>query len=191
MIKKETIMIKAEFKDLENFFQIEDRTKCDFNPEKLSFSDKDRLSDPIFRAIGYPSKIYYKNIQSFIKAYTQEGGVVIDSCSGSGSTGIAALLENRKCVLIDNSPHAVNMAFNIFNHVDLKSLDKVYKLMLKELEYEINDIYKTISKDGYCGYEEVIIASNVYSCPSCTNEIVLYKNETKRNRNLSCNDAGK
>lgn len=172
--------------ELESFYNKDANIDYKLDIQEIDFSDKERLSDPIFKSIGYPSKIFYKNIQPFIKAYTKEGAIVIDTCAGSGSTGIASLLENRKCILIDNSPHAVNMATNVVNPIDIKKLDRIYKHMLKELEDEVNDIYFTKTSDGYSGYAEVIIASNVYSCPSCEGEIVLYKNEAGKRSEYKC-----
>lgn len=179
-------MIKVDYKDLDTFYNEESKIKNSFNFENTDLSDKERLSDPVFKSVGYPSKIFYKNIQPFIEAYTKEGGLVIDSCAGSGSTGIAAVLENRKCILIDGSPNAVNMAYNLINFIDMKKLDKEYKKLVLELEDEINDIYYTKTKDGYSGYADVIIASNVYLCPNCDNEIVLYKNETGTRSEYKC-----
>lgn len=182
-------MIKVKYEDLNNFYNTENKINNNFNKEEFELSDRERLSDPIFKSIGYPSKIFYKNIQNFIRAYTKEGGIVIDSCSGSGSTGLAALLENRKCILIDSSPQAINMAYNIINYIDIAKLEKEYKKMLKELEDEINDIYYTLTTEGYSGYAEVIIASNTYSCPNCGNEIILYKNETGKRSEYKCNNC--
>ncbi|MFU0824098.1 DNA methyltransferase [Clostridium sp.] len=183
-------MIKINYKDLDEFLNQDRKITNRFNFENFTLSDKERLSDPIFKSIGYPSKIFYKNIQPFINAYTEEGGIVIDSCCGSGSTGIAALLENRKCILIDNSPHAVNIAYNIINYVDMNKLEKTYKKMLSELEDEINGIYYTRTREGFSGYADIIIASNVYSCPSCDNEIILYKNETGKRSEYKCPHCG-
>ncbi|MEW9095244.1 MAG: DNA methyltransferase [Clostridiaceae bacterium] len=179
-------MIKVDYKDLDTFYNKESKIRNCFSVEKIDLSDKGRLSDPIFKSVGYPSKIFYKNIQPFIEAYTEEGGIVIDSCAGSGSAGIASLLENRKCILIDGSPNAINMAFNLINYIDMKKLEKEYEKLVSELEDEINDIYYTKTSDGYSGYSDVIIASNVYSCPSCNDEIVLYKNETGTRSEYKC-----
>lgn len=172
--------------DIENLYNEKSKIDNKLDINKFQLSDKERMKDPIFRSIGYPSKIYYRNIQPFIKAYTKEGALVLDSCSGSGSTGLASLIENRKCILIDNSPHAVNMALNIIKPIDFDQLNTTYKKMIKEIKDEIKDIYFTKSSDGFSGYAEVIISSNVYSCPSCKKEIVLYKNETGKRSEYKC-----
>lgn len=41
-------------------------------------------------------------IEYLIKTYTNEEEIVLDSCSGSGTTGIAAINTNRKVICIEN-----------------------------------------------------------------------------------------
>lgn len=183
-------MNKNDYKNLEGFFREGEFIRDNFEFDDSDFSDKQRLSDPLFKSIGYPSKIYYHNIQKYISSYTEPGGVVLDSCAGSGSTGIAALLEKRRAVLIDNSPMATNMEYNLINYVDISALKSEYKKLISELEDDINDIYKTQMSDGTFGYADVIIASNVYSCPDCTSEIILYKNETGKRSEYKCPNCG-
>ena len=40
-------------------------------------------------------------IEYLIKTYTNEGEIVLDFAAGSGTTGVAAMETNRKCVLIE------------------------------------------------------------------------------------------
>ncbi|MBS4931805.1 MAG: hypothetical protein KH020_10880 [Clostridiales bacterium] len=183
-------MRKEEYTVLDGFFSDENLVDSQFVFNDEDFSDKQRMSDPIFKSIGYPSKIYYKNIQKYITSYTKPGAIVMDSCAGSGSTGLAALLTGRRAILIDDSPLAINMEYNLINYVDLKVLEKEYKKLIKTLEGEINDIYFTKTKDGKPGYADVIIASNVYTCPKCAKEIVLYKNETGKRSEYKCRECG-
>ena len=183
-------MNKQEYTVLENFFSNENLSASEFTFNDEDFSDKARMSDPIFKSIGYPSKIYYKNIEKYILAYTKPGAVVIDSCAGSGSTGLAALFTDRKAVLIDDSPLASNMEYNLVNYVDLSLLEKEYKKLVKALETTINDIYFTKTSEGKPGYADVIIASNVYTCPKCGKEIVLYKNDTGKRSEYKCQECG-
>lgn len=183
-------MEKAYFTNMEDFFSEEDLTFDGFTFNSDDFSDKKRMGNPIFKAIGYPSKIFYENIRKFVSGYTKEGGIVLDSCAGSGSTGIAALIENRKSILIDNSPLATNMEYNLLNYVDLKKLDSAFRTCISHLAPIINDIYYTRMSNGADGVADVIIASNVYTCPSCGKEIVLYKNETGKRSEYRCPECG-
>ena len=40
-----------------------------------------------------------------VKTYTNEGDIVLDFTAGSGSTGVACMETNRRCVLIENDAH--------------------------------------------------------------------------------------
>lgn len=152
-------MTKKDYENLEGFFSEEKLIQDAFIFNDEDFSDKNRMSDPIFKSVGYPSKIFYPNIQKYISAYTKPGAVVLDSCAGSGSTGIAAVLEARKAILIDDSPLATNMEYNLLNYVDLNVLSKEYKKLIEKMEPIINGLYETKMSDGSDGYAEVIIAS--------------------------------
>jgi site-specific DNA-methyltransferase (adenine-specific) len=39
-----------------------------------------------------------------IRTYTNEGGVVLDNCAGSGTTGVACINANRRFILIEKDP---------------------------------------------------------------------------------------
>lgn len=184
-------MNKSEYSLLEGFFSDENLINDSFTFNDEDFSDKKRMSDPIFKSIGYPSKIFYPNIQKYIRSYTKPGAIVLDSCAGSGSTGIAALLEGRKALLIDDSPLASNMEYNLLNYVDLKLLEEEYKKLIKDLDPIINGLYSTKLSNGVEGYADVIIASNVYECPDCGNEIILYNNETGKRSEYKCPICGR
>jgi DNA modification methylase/predicted RNA-binding Zn-ribbon protein involved in translation (DUF1610 family) len=175
---------------LKGFLNEENKVQNLFNPENFMLSDNERLSDPIFKAFGYPSKIYYPNIQKFIRAFTKEGAVVLDSFCGSGTTGIAALLENRKAILIDNSPNAIHLTKNTFTFLNFKDVEKTYKKLKEDLEDLINGLYKTQTSDGKEGYAESIITSNIYSCPNCNKEIQLHNTATKKRSEYQCNHCG-
>ncbi|MDV9770869.1 hypothetical protein RHG48_16030 [Clostridioides difficile] len=62
---------------IETFINQDSKIRNKMNLDELNISDKERASNPIFKAYGYPSKIYYPNIQKYIDAYTEEGGVVL------------------------------------------------------------------------------------------------------------------
>lgn len=175
---------------IEEIINKENKSANRFNPSSISLDDKGRLSNPVFKAFGYPSKIYYPSIQEYIRAYTKPGAVVLDSFCGSGTTGIAALLEGRKAILYDSSPQAINLTTNTLLNINLKQVDAVYKELKNQLEPLFKKIYFTSATDGSEGYSEVIISSNIYSCPKCNKEIVLYGNETGERSEYKCNNCG-
>jgi site-specific DNA-methyltransferase (adenine-specific) len=58
-----------------------------------------------------------------IKSYSDEGDTVLDNCSGSGTTGIAAINTNRKFILIERDETYFNQsAERIENHKISKTL---------------------------------------------------------------------
>lgn len=174
---------------IQDFVSRDSKVKDEMNLEELSISDKERASNPIFKAYGYPSKIYYPNIQKYIDAYTEEGGVVLDSFCGSGTTGIAALLENRKAILVDSSPQAISIAVNTLDYVDIDEIQETYKTMKNDLDGLINDLYKTVNADGTIGHIESIITSNVYKCRECNSEIILHGSATGKRSEYKCKNC--
>lgn len=42
-------------------------------------------------------------LRYLIRTYTDEGEVILDNCMGSGSTGVAAVLEGRKFIGIERN----------------------------------------------------------------------------------------
>lgn len=175
--------------DFNEFTTQENKSSNNFDPNEIILNDQERLSNPIFKAYGYPSKIYYPSIQKYIKAYTKVNGVVLDSTCGSGTTGIAALLENRKVILNDNSPQAINLTYNTLNPIDIKLVEKTHKKLMDDLKGVINGLYETYTEDGKLGYADVIITSNIYSCPNCNQEIVLYYEVTGKRSEYKCTNC--
>ena len=58
-------------------------------------------------------------LEYLIKTYTKEGEVVLDSCMGSGSTGIACLNTNRKFIGIEKEDKYFDIAHKrIFEHMN-------------------------------------------------------------------------
>ena len=48
----------------------------------------------------------------FIKTYTDEGDIVLDSTAGSMTTGVAAIRTGRKCICIENDEEIFNVGKN-------------------------------------------------------------------------------
>lgn len=63
----------------------------------------------IGKNMGHPAVFPYGLPEFFIKVFTSEDDNVLDPFAGSGSTGIAALQNNRNSVLIDNKEEYVQV----------------------------------------------------------------------------------
>jgi site-specific DNA-methyltransferase (adenine-specific) len=55
---------------------------------------------------GYPTQKPIGILRRIIQASSKEGDVVLDFFAGSGTTGVAANMLNRKFLLIDQNPEA-------------------------------------------------------------------------------------
>ena len=89
-----------------------------------------------------PSVLEYKNpsksvhrtqkpvklLEFLVKSYTNEGDTIIDFTAGSGTTGLACLKNNRKCILIEKDPKIFKIMekrINDFNNMSEKDKDKL------------------------------------------------------------------
>ena len=92
----------------------------------------------VFRYFGkFPPPI----ATHLIATYTKKNGVVFDPMSGSGTTGVEAVLADRRCILNDINPLSILLA-----RVKTRQLDK------KVLEREFNNIvteYRPMSETEY------------------------------------------
>ena len=68
------------------------------------------LSFPRDSSRLHPTQKPVALLEYFIKTYTSEGDVVLDNCMGSGSTGVAALKNNRKFIGIEKDENYFNIA---------------------------------------------------------------------------------
>jgi site-specific DNA-methyltransferase (adenine-specific) len=101
------------------YHRTHDITECDINNHNIGFNRKKvKTHNSGFR---YPTTVQYfqqkwrrqdqlhptqKPVALFeylIRTYTNDGDTVLDNCSGSGTTGIAALITKRNAILIDVS----------------------------------------------------------------------------------------
>lgn len=58
----------------------------------------------------HPTVKPVKLIEHLVTLYCPPGGVVLDPHAGSGTTGVACINTNRRCILIDNDPESVEKA---------------------------------------------------------------------------------
>jgi len=82
-------------------------------------------------------------IREYIKAYTDEGDIVLDPFCGSGVMVAEALRLGRKAVGIDINPVAIFITRNTIKYVDPKKIRKAFKDIEREVKDEINNLYLT------------------------------------------------
>lgn len=61
---------------------------------------------------GHPCQFPVALVQRLVRALSPEGGVIMDPFSGSGSTGIAAVLDGRRFIGSDTSAHYCKIAID-------------------------------------------------------------------------------
>ena len=79
---------------------------------------------------GYPTQKPLGIINRIIRVHSNPGDVILDYFAGSGTTGIAALAEGRKVILVDNNRQALEVMCKrfddkqtIFHNWDCKTTD--------------------------------------------------------------------
>ena len=193
-----------------------------YSREPLAIDVQVGKTDPLYKAHSYHTKVPHLAIVPSILHYTEPGDIVLDGFCGSGMTGVAAQwcesapldyrakLESewksagraapqwgaRRTVLNDLSPAASFIATNYTLPFDLVSFARAGKALLDELATEVGWMYETLHADGETqGRIDYTVWSEVFSCPSCTDEVVFLDEaldqETKRVRdNFPCPHCG-
>jgi site-specific DNA-methyltransferase (adenine-specific) len=67
---------------------------------------------------GYPTQKPVGILRRIIQASSKEGDVVLDFFAGSGTTGVVANMLNRKFILIDQNPEALEVIQKRLEGVD-------------------------------------------------------------------------
>jgi len=132
-------------------------------------------NDPIYNAHTYHTKVPHKAIMPFIEHYTVKGDIVFDGFCGTGMTGVAAQLLNRRAILCDLSPAATFIASNYNRTLDVRKFESKAKRILKEVENECGWMYETLHTDGHTkGRINYTVWSEVFICPYCKNEYTFW-----------------
>jgi DNA modification methylase len=193
-----------------------------YSREPLAIDVQVGKTDPLYKAHSYHTKVPHLAIVPSILHYTEPGDLVLDGFCGSGMTGVAAQwcasapqayriqLEKewasagrsapkwgaRRTVLNDLSPAASFIATNYTLPFDLEAFAHAGKKLLEELTAELGWMYETLHADGKTkGRIDYTVWSEVFSCPSCTGEVVFLDEaldaESKRVRdNFPCPHCG-
>ena len=147
-------------------------------------------NNPIYMAHAYHTKVPHPAIMRYILHYTQPGDIVFDGFCGTGMTSVAAQLcgsendvkalkeENaqigvRHGICSDLSPIASLIAATYNLKFDPKVFERKALRILEQVEKELGWMYET-EVDGKKAKINYTIWSDVFVCPSCGNEIVLW-----------------
>ncbi len=61
---------------------------------------------------GYPTQKPLAILERIVLVHSNEGDTVLDFFAGTGTAGVAAIRHNRKAILIDTNPQAIEIAIN-------------------------------------------------------------------------------
>jgi len=177
-----------------------------YHREPFASDVSEGKNNPIYNAHSYHTKVPHKAVMRYILHYTDPGDIVFDGFCGTGMTGVAAQLcgdrkavqelgyrvdddgviydgdepishlGTRKAVLVDLSPAATFIAYNLNAPVDAAVFGREAKRILQEVEDECGWMYETLHGDDEVkGRVNYAILSDVFLCPECGGEMVFWK----------------
>ncbi len=159
-------------------------------------------SGAFYNTFSYPTKISPESIGVYIATMTKPGDTVLDVFSGSGSTGVAALLceyptdrmkelaeefgvkpiwGKRNAVLSELGTYASFASKTITSKVKSSEFKQTVDDFVTRADEEIGDLYKTLDPEGNLGIIRYVIWSEVIVCPNCGHEMLYFDQGTKRN----------
>jgi len=152
------------------------------------FDVRERMKDKLYLMFGYPSKIFYKNIIELIDAYSNENDCIVDTMCGSGSTAIACIFSNRKCLISDGSSAATFISKNYISPINYVKINNGYTELVNKTEHILNDLYSiNCSESDNLGVINYLMSSDVHTCPECNSEIILYTSKKVGMGKYLCN----
>lgn len=181
----------AEWEKEKEQLENEGKRKKDFKVKEPYASDvSEGKNNPIYMAHAYHTKCPHPAIMRYILHYTQPGDIVFDGFAGTGMTGVAANLcgskvdvealkeKNAKVgvrhsICSDLSPIATLIAANYTLPYNAKEFENKANRILEQVENELGWMYET-EINGKKTRVNYTIWSDVFSCPSCGQEVVLW-----------------
>lgn len=173
--------------DVETLLRLNDFSERVPNLSEDVTPKNSKLGDKLYRAFGYPSKVYYRDIARFIESYSQEGDVVLDPMCGSGSTALASLSTKRKAIVNDGSALAHFVSKNIIYPAESYELQGALRDLKSDIKDDIDTLYEV--KCECCGeYRPAnsVFQSDIYECAGCDETFPLYGNKTDQKSTYEC-----
>ena len=170
-----------------------------------------------YNTFAYPTKISPEAIGVYIACATEPGETVLDVFSGSGSTGIAALMCEhptqqmkeiasslgvmpkwgaRNAVLYEIGTYASFATQTLLNRLTSIEYKEAVEAFLDKASKVIGSVYSVIDPNGREGTLRYAIWSEILVCPSCGNELSYFEQAMSRNpatfsKAIICPSCGK
>ena len=132
-------------------------------------------NSPFYLAHSYHTKVPPEAIEPFLRHYTEPGDVVLDPFCGSGMTGVAAALCDRRAILNDLSPAAAHLAWNHTHPCDPQALADGFAMVEERVAGQLGELYGTKHTDGGSAQIHWTLWSTRHPCPACNHEFLLWE----------------
>lgn len=154
---------------------------------------------PIYNMHMYWTKQKPEVVAEYIKKYCPPGGTVLDAFSGSGMTGVGALISRRNAICSDLSPLCEFLSKNFSSKVDSEILRRSFYEIIEKIEHKFDWLYRT--KCQSCDNSDAKIYSLIwadnFSCPKCdhvqnmcANDEHLKLKKGEKITHIKCYDCG-
>lgn len=191
----------AQWEEEKKDLQREGKRKANFEVKEPYASDvSEGKNNPIYMAHAYHTKCPHPAIMRYILHYTQPGDIVFDGFAGTGMTGVAANLCGSKVdvealkekdvqvgirhgICSDLSPVATLIAASYNLKFDARDFERKANAILDQVEQELGWMYET-KVNGKKAKVNYTIWSDVFTCPSCGKEIVLWDESVDLENNI-------
>ncbi len=128
----------------------------------------------VYTTHPYHTKVPIEAISPHIAHYTLPGDIILDPFCGSGMTGVAALANRRRAILVDLSPAAVHIAESHVTPAPLASLESASASILdRSREYEAEWYGTSCRKCGGKATIAYVIWSSEIRC-LCGSQFLLW-----------------
>ncbi len=128
-----------------------------------------------YDAHTYHTKVPPQGIAQVIKKYLPAGGLVFDPFSGSGMTGVAALVTGNDVILNEISPAASFISNRFTSRCEPSALTAAVNKIFKNLQPLREEIYSTQCRT--CGKDTDLLFtvwSYKVKCSCCAHEFILW-----------------
>lgn len=174
-----------------------DRENDDYDVDPYLDDVIEARSGGIYDAHTYYTKVPPKAIMKYILHYTNPGDLIFDGFCGSGMTGVAAQIINRKAIIMDLSPAAAFISNGYNRYINQKTFKNNAEKLIEEVKNECSWLYKTKHEKGALnsktkesvnylmpknsnnayGTINYIVWSDVFICqnPDCRSDLIFYE----------------